>query len=228
MQTLSKQQLRTRETQARILNAAEERFVRDGYESAQMDEIAAAAGRSKGAVYTHFKSKEDLFLALFSHRTRSYIERLGSNLRKCTNREQTLDAFREFYVGLSHDRAWPILTLEFKLYALRHPESKERLHKAFEMSKATNDDAVYEQMFGRLTQDQKTDNDTSLAALGPIVSGLILESHFEPDVLTEKALRRVLGRIFDALFHASRKNREASSSRLAAVSPKPKVTSTHR
>ena len=84
IETLSRQQLRTRKTQARLLDAAEEVFVRDGYEAAQLDEIAARAGRSKGAVYTHFKSKEDLFLVLFEHRTRSYIDRLIDDLRKCT------------------------------------------------------------------------------------------------------------------------------------------------
>jgi len=204
METLSKQQLRTRETQARLLDAAEEVFVRDGYESAQLDEIAARADRSKGAVYTHFKSKEDLFLVLFELRTRSYVDRLVSRLRKCANRKQSLEAFRDFYVGLVQDRTWPILTLEFKLYALRHPESKERFRKAFEMSKETNDSGIHQQMFGELTRDAKRDNDLSLMALGPIVSGLILESHFEPETLSERALRRILGRIFDALFPASR------------------------
>ncbi len=148
MQTTSKQQLRTQETQSRLLAAAEEVFLRDGYEAAQLDEIAARADRSKGAVYTHFKSKEDLFLALFEHRTTSYIDRLVSSLRKCTGRKQSLEAFREFYVSLVHDRTWPLLTLEFKLFALRHPESKERLRKAFEMSKATGDVGIFKQVFG--------------------------------------------------------------------------------
>ena len=200
MENLSKQQIRIKETMARLLNAAEEVFVRDGYESAQLDEIAAVAGRSKGAVYGHFKSKEDLFLALFEHRTRSYINRLFSSLQECANRKQSMEAFREFYVNLVKDKTWPILSLEFKLFALRHPESKERLHKTFEMAKATNDGATYEQLFGQLTPDQKTDNEMSLIALGPILSGLILESHFEPKLLSEKALRRLLVRIFDSLF----------------------------
>ena len=200
METQSKQQLRTTETRARLLDAAEEVFVRDGYESAQLDEIAAIADRSKGAVYTHFKSKEDLFLALFENRTRSYIDRIVSSLQKCTNRRQSLAAFREFYVGLVQDRSWSILTLEFKLYALRHPESKERFRKAFEMSKSTKDDAFYEQLFGKVSRASKSDVDLSLIALGPIVSGLILESHFEMENLSEKALRRILGRVFDALF----------------------------
>ena len=202
MEAPRRQQLRTQQTQKRLLDAAEEVFVRDGYEAAQLDAIAATAGRSKGAVYTHFKSKEDLFLALFEHRTSSFINRLVAILRKCANRKQSLEAFREFYVGLASDRSWPILTLEFKLFALRHPDSKERLRKAFEMSKATNDESVYEHMFGRHTGQQKADNDMALASLGPIVSGLILESYFEPRTLSEKGLRRMLGRIFDSFFLA--------------------------
>ena len=101
-------------------------------------------------------------------------------------------------------RRGPLLTLEFKLYALRHPESKERLRKAFEMSKATTGNQGYEQMFGRLTREQRADNDLALAALGPIFSGLMLESHFETEILSQKGLRRILGRIFDALFPADR------------------------
>src|SRR5260370_6984258 len=104
METLSKQQLRTTETRVRLLDAAEKVFGRDGYDSAKLDEIAAIAERSKGAVYTHFKSKEDLFLALFEHRTRSYIDRLVTSLQKCTSRKQSLEAIREFYVGLEQDR----------------------------------------------------------------------------------------------------------------------------
>ena len=202
METPSRQKLRTQQTQKRLLDAAEEVFVRDGYEAAQIDAIAAAAGRSKGAVYTHFKSKEDLFLALFEHRTRSFIEGLVTSLRRCANRKQSLEAFREFYVGLAKDRTWPILNLEFKLFALRHPDSKERLRRAFEMSKAANDESVYAHMFGQHTDQQKADNDLALASLGPIISGLILESYFEPRLLSEKGLRRMLGRIFDSFFPA--------------------------
>jgi hypothetical protein len=105
-------------------------------------------------------------------------------------------------VGLVQDRSWPILTLEFKLYALRHPESKERLRKAFEMSRATNSDegdSTFVKMFGELTHSQKSQIDVSLLALGPILSGLMLESHFESENLSERALRGLLGSIFDAL-----------------------------
>lgn len=200
METFSRQQLRTQETQARLLNAAEEIFVRDGYEAAQLDEIAACAERSKGAVYTHFKSKEDLFLALFEDRTRFHVNRLMSSLSTCGDRKQSLEVFREFFVGLAQDKTWPILTLEFKLFALRHPESRERLRNAFEMAKPPRDGRSDTQLFGKLAGQQKADNELAIVALAPILSGLILESHFEPQILSERGLRRLLGKIFDALF----------------------------
>jgi AcrR family transcriptional regulator len=200
METLTRQQIRIQETQARLLDAAEEVFVRDGFEGAQLDQIAAAAGRSKGAVYTHFKNKEDLFLALFEHRTRAYVARLEDSVRKCTDRKQSLEAFREFYIGLVQDKALSILTLEFKLYAFRHPESKERFRIAFATSRTTADVGLNAKIFGELTQSERADNDLAFAALGPIISGLILESNFEPEALSEKQLRKILGRIFDALF----------------------------
>lgn len=202
MQAPKRQQLRTRETQARLLDAAEEIFVRDGYEAAQLDVIAARAGRSKGAVYTHFKSKEDLFLALFEHRTHSYIDKLVRKLVHCSHHRESMAAFREFYVEMGKDKTWPILTLEFKLFALRHPGSKKRLRKAFERSKPPHSEAGEERMFGPLTLAQKVDKDLAVVALSPILSGLILERHFEPQILTDKGLRRILGRIFDALFPA--------------------------
>ncbi len=200
MEKPTKQQLRTQETQARLLNAAEKIFIRDGFEGAQLDEIAATAGRSKGSVYTHFKNKEDLFLALSVDRTRSYVERLASAIRKCSGRKQTIDAFRDFYIGLLRDNAFSILALEFKLYAVRHPESKERFRTALDMSRTPADERLYIQMFGELSGGSRADNDLALAALAPIISGLILESNFEPNVLSKKGLRRILGRIFDALF----------------------------
>jgi AcrR family transcriptional regulator len=199
MQALSKQKLRIKETRALLLDAANSIFVRDGYERAQLDEIAATAGRSKGAVYTHFNSKEDLFLSLFEHRTRAYVERLVASVIKCKSRKQGLRAFREFYVEIVRDADWAILTLEFKLFALRRPELRERFRKVFEMSKEPNGSAKEKEHFNQLTRLDKADAELIRVALGPVVSCLMLESYFEPEALSEEGLKRILGRIFDAL-----------------------------
>lgn len=199
MPTLDRYQVRSQKTLKRLLDAAEEVFVRDGFESAQMDQIAARAERSKGAVYVHFKSKEDLFLALIEHRIRSYIDLYLSRMKKCTTVEQRFVAFREFYAGLIEDKDYHVLSIEFKLFALRHPEWKERYNKALKALKMPNDDGTYEQMFGKIPRTAKAELEASLAALGPIVNSLVLERYFEPATLSDKALQKVLNRIFDAL-----------------------------
>jgi len=57
-------QQRGEETRSRILEMAEERFARQGYDATGVAEICHLAGVSKGAFYHHFPSKQALFLEL--------------------------------------------------------------------------------------------------------------------------------------------------------------------
>lgn len=50
-----------------ILVGALDVFTADGYAAATMDRLAAAAGVSKPTIYSYFKSKEGLFVALIQH-----------------------------------------------------------------------------------------------------------------------------------------------------------------
>lgn len=54
---------RTRET---LLHWAMAGFARNGYDDASLDAIAASAGLSKGAIYAHFETKLDLYLAVLA------------------------------------------------------------------------------------------------------------------------------------------------------------------
>ena len=51
-------------TRRHLLEAAGVVFARQGFHGATLDEVAATAGFTKGAVYSNFTSKDDLFLAL--------------------------------------------------------------------------------------------------------------------------------------------------------------------
>ena len=91
-------------TRELLLSAAEQVFARVGYEKALVEEIAEAAGFSKGALYAHFKSKEELFLALYETKTASSLAKLLSSLDGVSTREGKIDAFRSFYINLSKDK----------------------------------------------------------------------------------------------------------------------------
>lgn len=58
---------RRRQTRNALLLAALDSFARDGYHAANLEAIAAAAGYSKGAVYSNFANKAELFLAVMDY-----------------------------------------------------------------------------------------------------------------------------------------------------------------
>lgn len=192
-------QARTKETRKLLLEAAERLFVRDGYEKAQVAQIAAAAGRTKGAVYAHFKNKEDFFLALFEERTAYNVRTMWERMKTTKRKSENLQSFREFYTSLASDRAWALLSLEFKLFAIRHPDSKRRLRQAYRMTRPSGIEEKFHRHFGAEAAEDKVGIDGALAALAPILSGLVLESQFEPVLFSETRLALILQRIFDAL-----------------------------
>ncbi len=186
-----KPQERAAVTRELLLGAAEQVFARVGYEKAQVEEIAEAAGFSKGALYAHFKSKEELFLALYKAKNTSYRARLRHALDSAPTRAGKIAAFRSFYIDLSKDRDWALIVLEVKLFITRYPEVKARLRQI--------DEHVGDSIEGTLTGLFGNSVRAAGEALGGIFSALVLEADLEPDVLPERKMRAMLGTVFDAL-----------------------------
>jgi AcrR family transcriptional regulator len=191
-----KPQKRTAVTRDLLLGAAEQVFARVGYEKAQVEQIAEAAGFSKGALYAHFKSKEELFLALFEAKATSYQARLRHALDGAPTREEKIDAFRSFYVDLSKEKDWALITLEVKLFSTRHPEVKERIRQI--------DEHLGDSLEGTLTRLFGNSARAAGEALGGIFPALVLEAALEPEILSERKMRALLGTIFDALLGSRR------------------------
>lgn len=57
-----KPQARTGVMKSKILDAAQDVFAERGFENTNLDLVAARAGCSRGAIYAHYASKDELFL----------------------------------------------------------------------------------------------------------------------------------------------------------------------
>src|SRR5918911_4591826 len=80
-----------------LLDAALAVFARRGYRDAGVDEIAAEAGYSKGALYWHFSGKEDLLMALLEERVDTPLrERFELLASAPPERDMSLEASRQF------------------------------------------------------------------------------------------------------------------------------------
>lgn len=112
-----------RDSRQELLSAAADVFAERGFHDASIDEIAERAGYSKGAVYWHFASKEDLFLALAEERvdrpTREMIELLQAAPAEL---DMAPEMSRRFATLLAEQRDWLLLDNEYWSQAVRDPD----------------------------------------------------------------------------------------------------------
>ena len=121
---------RLEHTRSLLLDAAEEVFAEKGFTPATLDDIAYTAGYTKGAIYKHFATKEDLFLAVSDRYWRRYFDTFAEVMSTASQiGAHELDEIAERWRQLSRDRGAEHAALghEFTLYLLRNPDARERV-----------------------------------------------------------------------------------------------------
>jgi AcrR family transcriptional regulator len=121
---------RLEHTRSLLLDAAEDVFAEKGFTPATLDDIAHAAGYTKGAIYKHFATKEDLFLAVSDRYWRRYFDNFAEVMSTAGQiGERELDEIARRWRQLSLDRGAEHAALghEFTLYLMRNPEARERV-----------------------------------------------------------------------------------------------------
>lgn len=115
------------ETRRRLLDAAARAFGRHGYGGASVHLIAELAGKTTGALYAHFASKEELFLALLRERLASKISALAA-IGSLPDAPSRHDALAHRFGRLREiEGDWDLLATEFWLFAARTPRARRAL-----------------------------------------------------------------------------------------------------
>ena len=121
-------QRRRQMTRDALLDAAEEVFVKRGVPGAAMEEIAAEAGFSRGAIYAHFGSKDDLLLAVMERFIGRQLDQY-LQLEQQDDRHAAAVEAADLFRRISSIDVVP-LELELRMNALRHPKFRERMADA--------------------------------------------------------------------------------------------------
>lgn len=184
-------QLQTRE---RLLDAALEVFSRRGYYAASVDEIAAEAGYSKGAVYSNFSNKEELFLALIDRRFARQVQEYPGIINFMDDGVQLREG-SDFKDQIMKDSAWNILMVEFFLFAIREESNRDELAARIKQLRGVmgeNLSALYTKL-GKKPGLPVAELPWSVFSLG---IGMILQAYIDPDSLPngvyERALQQLL------------------------------------
>jgi len=194
----SRQEVRTAATCGKLLAAAERIFARDGFEAARLADIAARAGYTRGAFYAHFKSKEDIFFALLEQWVGHRIAEVNAVLESHADPAARLGALREHYAHTAKDRRLALLSLEFKLFAIRHPQAHARL-RARQRPLRENAGNILRRVAKDAGADLSISELATATALGSLSNALLLEHLVDHTSISDADVRHLLGVFFDAV-----------------------------
>jgi len=114
-------------TRTTLIDAAADVFAKRGFHAASLEEIAETAGFTRGAIYKNFENKEELFFAVIERRIDAQLMRFREALREDSTAAKDPGRLASIWEGmLSFDKEWFTLDLEFRLYAMRNEDARER------------------------------------------------------------------------------------------------------
>lgn len=193
MSRLEKQQ----RTRGALLRAASGLFCRRGLEGTSVDDVAQAAGYTKGAFYANFKSKEELFLIMLDEKFSRELERIDRALAGTGDADQEARTAAADYIHFASDEEWPRLYFEFAAHAARNEEFRQEL--------ATRQRAMRERLvkvYERWSRDFPADPPLSLEDIAAMTyfmaDGFLVDRLIEPE-LSEDLYTKMLEVFFKGL-----------------------------
>ena len=187
------------QTRTELLEAAARVFAERGYNGASVEAVADAAGFSTGAVYSNFKGKEDLFLALYEERIARRRKELRDAVEGAGGRAPGLSAAAASAAdALGRDRDWFLLYLEFALHAARDDAFRRRFEALREEGLAELADGLADGLAhaGRRSPVEPADLARTIRALS---YGLAIDELVDPDGDSPALLGRTLQLLFRGL-----------------------------
>jgi AcrR family transcriptional regulator len=175
------------ETRRRITDAAAQVFAETGYDAATLDQVAAMAGFTKGAVYSNFRDKEELFLTLMRERisqrvdlVREATDELGTPELSAAKAGALLKEL------LESQRDWHLLFIEFWARAVRNPRLRKQLAEGRRPMRRVIAELLDEQA-ARLGQEPPAPTEQLAVILLALSNGLAIEEladpgSFDPDI----------------------------------------------
>ncbi|MBX5469275.1 MAG: TetR family transcriptional regulator [Thermoleophilaceae bacterium] len=195
---LTRAQQRAR-TRSALLESATRVFAERGLERASIDEVAEAAGYTKGAFYANFASKADLFLAMLEERFAERIEELDAVTRTDESPElQAREAGLDFARFAAGDPDWQRLFLEFAAYATRDPEFREQLVARYRQLRERIA-ALYERRAQELEIATPVPAEQVALITFAMANGFALEKLLEPEAVPDDLFATMLFVFFTGL-----------------------------
>ncbi|MGW1887197.1 TetR/AcrR family transcriptional regulator [Streptomyces sp. NPDC001970] len=182
---------RRRETNERLLNAAEQAFAEHGFHGVSIAELCTRAGYTTGAFYSNYGSKDELFLALFTRRSEIVVKQLGEAVDQAVVSEHPIATFIELASVVDDEtRSWFLISTEFTLHAIRNPEAAEALARHDAAIRAALAELIAPLLTTTPSKVTGTDLDMLMRFVVAVREGGLAQSLVEPAALPHGELER--------------------------------------
>jgi AcrR family transcriptional regulator len=193
-----RQKERTELTCQRLLEAAEMVFIRDGFRAARLEDIARAAGYTRGAFYANFHSKEELFITVAERQLKGLSDTLRAAVHSASGVEEKLKAVRRVVQESSAARRWALLLLEFDLFVLRQPNLKRRV-LPMQLRLLSGIKAVFRDLYAAAKRKPPLPLAVIAIGFGAMFQGLTLQRVLNGKQVCSGEIAAVLNRYIEAM-----------------------------
>jgi AcrR family transcriptional regulator len=188
-------QERKSQTREQLIDAAAAVFAQRGFEAATLDEVAAAAGYTKGAVYSNFASKTDLLIALIERRIEmqadQYAQRFeGLDLETAT---RALDVHSDQPLP---EREWLILAVEFWLHAMRDERTRLLIADQYEHARSVVAGVLVKMGYGAEGREAPFEPREMAIVIEALGTGLSIQAALDPEHVRMGLVGEVLVKLF--------------------------------
>ena len=131
------------QTRQRLLDAALAIFMKKGFVAASVEDVAAAAGYTRGAFYSNFASKPELFLELLKREHDAIMSRMRSIFEDGDASRADMEArVVQYYSQIYRENKCFLLWIEAKLHASRDSEFRARFNAFMRELRQTTTDYI--------------------------------------------------------------------------------------
>ncbi|WP_042265722.1 TetR/AcrR family transcriptional regulator [Paraburkholderia heleia] len=183
------------QTRERLLDAAQAMFMKKGFVGASVEDIAHAAGYTRGAFYSNFAGKSDLLVELLRRDHEAMQTDLRAIFETEVSREQMEARVLAYYSRMPQDNKVFLLWVEARLLAARDARFRTRYH-AFMKEKRERLAAYIEEFAARVGMPPPLDPELLALGLMGLCDGVQFLATADPQHVTPPVVETVLGTFF--------------------------------
>ena len=190
------------QTRATLIAVGRKHFLRFGLGGAVTEKIAEDAGYSRGALYSNFDGKEELFVAVIQEEQARRLNFFRSVLKDEPSSRKRVKKLRDAIANLMTDHDWIVLRAEFEVGALRSESIRKSFVEMHRQQLRDGSELVRDLLRSPDVTSSLTPDDFITVIIN-LAHGLAVTQRILGSELSQKSTRTLIQSLFDRLISST-------------------------